>query len=333
MPKEELISALKEKVHQNQGNVGLCWRNFSFPGEITGDLIPPIPHKVLHYVAGQICGEFVEYKKLQTEILHNLVLGFGSVDLGESHIIFADYGIPSEGVLKKKANGRLFSASSGEWEKLLDGDYISFSLEELDNTFKDPLVQMVGNSNPLKDFGLCFGEGEIREFCEEKNLEFDEEGFEFLLDSEKRKGFIEGHYTKEREMLGENLVRSVSKLKYFEAKLRSVEERVLSSTCWLVREQDGHYEEWSNKEAVNKYWDLRGSAGKSLSETQSFLTSAKEKKLERLGKISGKVIGFPGSVEVETYLDYASSLNNSTKDLIADMNQHLAAAKKKAYSS
>ncbi len=324
MSKEELVSKLREKVHQNQGEIGLCWRNFSFPGNV-----PSRPIKVFHYVTGQICGELIKSNGQQSKSLNlGYVGGPRSDNSEESHIFYADYVIPSKGILEKKANGTLFLASPEEWETLRDVGYISFALEELGGAFKNSF-QM--NRTHLTDFGLCVGENDVRGFCEENRLRFYEEGFELLRDSKKRREFIDGHYTKERENLGENLVRAISGLKDIEHNLRRIEERVLASTCTLVYGQERH-EEWSNKEAVGKYWDIKSGAYASLSEVQSLLASAKEKELGRLGEISGEIIGFPGSVEVGMYLDYASTLNDSTGELVKGMNQHLVDEEKKAYT-
>ena len=63
MVESEQILQLREDVSKNKGDVVLCWREFSFSGERTGDCIPPTSQRPSHYSAGIVVGDLEPKQK------------------------------------------------------------------------------------------------------------------------------------------------------------------------------------------------------------------------------------------------------------------------------
>lgn len=331
---KEKISKIVEKVNANVGQPVLSFRDFSFPGEVTGDFIPPRSEEFHHYEAGIIEGEVENLEKQGTEIIDLGNLSFNERHRYESYVAFGDQTIPVmrnlSGILRGHTPNFRFSVDTLEGldygNILIDAVAIAQTLYPDNSGVKDSY---------LRGFNLLIGKRNISRFLKERGVD-SRELIETLSDPELVGNRIKDVYYNQGKKIVEDVLVLGSEIARDFREIKKLEKDVLSARYETVQEQDGVSRGWSERsyKAISKYEGLRGSVLDKLDvlkkEVQrGHLLSSKVG--SALPPAEGLLIGFPGALSFDRYfsrvMDISVGINETVGRLNAYINEQVSKAR------
>lgn len=289
---EERISEIGEKVKQKKGELILSLRELCFPGEVTGDFIPPQPENSFYYEAGILNGEIQE----KADYFN---LRFPALFLKEnpSYFMTTQYSIP----IDRKIQGFLTFLNSFNFdvekdlEQIKDGE-VSFGILELENN-----NSFFKHDSPLQKFSLLIGDKEVENFLKEREIRNTEEFFDTFYNTEKIDGKISRHHFDERKKFGNDLSVIANYIAQDFEKVKKLEGGVMNAKYIIEADQDGTNRYWDNSN-VNHYHSLKSQILIEVEAiTKKLETGKKLYTKTNFPLIDGRIIGFPGAVIFSEY--------------------------------
>lgn len=320
------VSDITKRINNSRGEPVLCFRDFSTPGEVTGDLIPPISNEYQHYEAGVINGKVRTVPGLISEMI-TLEEPFGRWGSETFYSVIGSHLIPIDRKLEGFVNFG-FRLDIENLEKIGPGEIL---IDEIgvDQTMDTSLYQ-----SHLRSFNLLIGSGEIENFLEGRKIKNYHELLDILKNPEER---IEGYYHKKRDELDRNLVITANNIANLFRSVQALEKGVMHANWVPTWDEDGHsYHGWDKFSGrfVQGYQKLREDISHEIRVLGEYLKEGTENpRLYVPRDIGGIIIGFPGRTTFDSYSAWIKdSLFKSINETFERLDTHLTEERDKSNS-
>ena len=313
---DEKVSKISEKVKSKQGEIVLCFREFSIPSQNTG-CFPAPSHDFSHYEAGIINGEVQQLPEMKTEFI-DLDKGLWVMKAHNSissYLAMGNHVIPVD----RKLDSYLpfFNDFQFDMEKLehlqqgqilIDNRGLAESIDELSAYFGT-----LRHAGYNRRFNLLIGDEEVNNFLTvERRIGNSHELFSVLKDKIHTDAKIKEHYYEKRKSLGKSLVVTTNIIANAVQEIREMEDNLMNAKFVWISDYDNGYRNWddSHNAQVCRYEKLKIQ----ISEKRKDLISqlGEGEKLYEKGKIvepliSGYVVGYPSTLTFDYYSHWIKS--------------------------
>ncbi len=316
MPKIEVsvknkISEIVGKANSNLTQPVLFFRDFSLPGEITGDLLPPQSEELHHYEAGIIAGKVQNLPKRDAEIISLGGLSFNERHRYDSYIVSGDQAIPVKRNLKGilRGHSRFFrfpietleTLQDANGRVLLDARAVRKSLQ---HSFYDGDMDDL-----LEGFNALFGIDEISSFLEDRQID-SSELIEALYNPAGTENKVRDFYYAKANEYVQNALALASDVARDFLEIRNLERDLGNARYEIVQGQDGVSRGWDNRSnhVILRYQRLRNDVLDKISALKKQVEMGNEiyKKEMPFPRVDGSSIGFPGDI---SFGEYSSWVN------------------------
>ena len=332
---EKAISNLTERVKQHQGEVAFCLREFTIPGEVTGDFLPPIPHDYYHYNAGIITGEVQRNEEPKFDIIklpHMTLRPMGAHEPDD--FIWGNYSIPVDRNLKGFANafGNLhFNISTEALEGISSGQ-ILLDIRDFEDQTLIALLDRDRTSH-LTRTDILIGNEEVEKFLKEKQFKDYQEFFDILRNPVFVEGKISEYYSQKARRLGEEIVITGNFVSNTFRKVKELEEGVMHAH--YISGASSDEKSWDKEEEVDAYHGLKRVISRNLETLKKQLLKMEDPRLKskNFQFFDGEAIGFRARVLVSDQIGYLrGTMIPEIEGTLEKIDSYLKGQMVKAYS-
>ena len=320
----EKISEISKRVKSKQGEMVLCFRDFSIPSDNIG-CFPSPSHDFSQYEAGIIDGET---QKLSEMKIQAIPLEKGVLILKAHHYMsytaIGDHVIPVDRRLDGFISyfGNSFTFDIEELENLRQGEILIDSRGVAESTSE--LSRYITSREYSHKFNLLIGDEEVNQFLSEKKVQGSQDLVDILKGKSRSEAMIRDFYLEKGRSLGKSLVTTTNAIANAIEEIREMEDALMHAKYSYISSHDGGYFNWddSHNAQVARYETLkkqifgkREILEKQLKEAEGLY---KNKKVQE-PMIDLTVVGFP-----TTILPFEFYADTTKYKLLPQMNETLA---------
>lgn len=324
----EKVSEISEKVKNKQGEMILCFREFSIPGPNTGDFIGPLSHDFSQYEAGIINGKMEDLPEMKTQII-NLDKGLWITKAPapiSSYLAMGNHVIPVDRKLEGFTSPLLasFTFKIEELENLRQGEILIDSRGLAESV--DELSLYMGTMSHRdyhRRFNLLIGDKEVNQFLLEKKIQGSQDLVDILKNKSHSEAMIQDYYSEKAKDIGKTLVITTNAIANAIEEIREMETNLMHAKYGYISGYDGGYFNWdeAHNAQVSRYGKLKDliSGKKEILEAQLKEAEGlyRNKKVQE-PMIDLSIIGFP-----TTILPFEFYANTTRYKLIPQMEETL----------
>jgi len=318
------IENLKQKVNSNQGNVILTSREI-----ILGKHSPTFGLDSMNYTeAGIIQGELEFFDGVLKTPNIEIIKSIGLMDSNHfrgDYMYAPEFQITVKNKLSRSCMAFGLNFLIEDLENFQEEGIIGIGKLEFEPELRKGFCSTPGMDLPyLNSLEILIGEEEIQNFAKGKVQKRDADDFFNLVKHTKEVGRrINENYYNQRQKLATELVQNVVQLSISNNRIKRLEENVLRAKFEHYDRGEG---EWATpyESDVHEYEGLREISKKLFYEVEKGFNDAEKNQLTKLLTIDLKVLGIPGDIRTEDFLDYSKkNVFSDYSERVKKMDEHI----------